>query len=93
VGDPALEPLPRASLRRLRQITRGRQRTGTASERRAYADWARGAIAPRNIGGFGEPSRHNLYPVDLDVLLECHDRLGMTRDQVTAGLPLLRGLQ
>jgi tetracycline 7-halogenase / FADH2 O2-dependent halogenase len=89
VGDPVLEPLPRGSLRRLRRITRGEH---TAEERRKFAEWVRAAIAPRNIGGFGEPSRRHLYPVDLDWLIDHHDRLGMTRDQVMAGLPALRGM-
>jgi FADH2 O2-dependent halogenase len=89
VGDPALEPLPRASLRRLRRITRGGH---TAEERRKFAEWVRDVIAPRNIGGFGEPSRRHLYPVDLDWLIDRHDLLGMTRDQVMAGLPALRGM-
>jgi FADH2 O2-dependent halogenase len=89
VGDPVLEPLPRASLRRLRRITRGEH---TAEERGKFAAWVRNAIAPRNIGGFGEPSRRHLYPVDLDWLIDRHDLLGMTRDQVMAGLPALRGM-
>ncbi len=91
VGDPVLEPLPRASLQRLRRITKHRKLTGTTAERRDYARWVREAIAPRNIGGFGEPSRRNLYPVDLDALMASHQLLGMTSDQVTAALPLLRG--
>jgi len=89
VGDPVLEPLPRASLRRLRRITRGEN---TAEERRKFVEWVRDVIAPRNIGGFGEPSRRHLYPVDLDWLIDRHDLLGMTRDQVIAGLPALRGM-
>jgi tetracycline 7-halogenase / FADH2 O2-dependent halogenase len=89
VGDPALEALPRASLRRLRRITRGEH---TAEDRRKFAEWVREAIAPRNIGGFGEPSRRHLYPVDLDWLIDRHDLFGMTRDQVIAGLPALRGM-
>jgi hypothetical protein len=91
VGDQLLERLPRASLRRLRRITKGRRRTGSIAERQDYARWVRESIAARNIGGFAEPSRRNLYPVDLDVLIERHDLLGMTRDDVLAGLPLLRG--
>jgi tetracycline 7-halogenase / FADH2 O2-dependent halogenase len=89
VGDPVLEPLPRESLRRLRRITRGEH---TAEERGKFAAWVRSAIAPRNIGGFGEPSRRHLYPVDLDWLIDRHDLLGLTRDQVMAGLPALRGM-
>ena len=91
VGDPVLEWLPRASLRWLRSITRGRGEGGTGHQRRSYSCWVEQAIAARNIGGFGEPSRRNLYPVDLDLLIDRHVLLGMTRDQVVAGLPALRG--
>jgi hypothetical protein len=88
VGDSVLAPLPGESLQRLLRITRGNH---TAVERRKFAEWVRDAIASRNIGGFGEPSRRHLYPVDLDWLIERHDLLGMTRDQVIASLPALRG--
>ena len=92
VGDPVLEPLPRESLRRLRETTRGRARSGSEEQRHAFVQWVQHAIAPRNIGGFADPGRKNLYPVDLDVLLERHALLGMRRDQVLAALPLLRGM-
>ena len=91
VGDPASEPLPRAGLRRLRRITRGEGRAGNAAERRAYGDWVAEAIAPRNINGFSEAARRNLYPVDLDVLLDQHALLGLTRGQLVQALPGLRG--
>ena len=92
VGDPALEPLPRESLRRLEDITRGDARSGSEAQRADYVRWVQRCIAPRNIGGFADPARNNLYPVDLDVLLERYVLLGMTRDQVLAALPLLRGM-
>jgi FADH2 O2-dependent halogenase len=92
IGDPVLEPLPRASLTRLRRITHGRGESGDAQQRRSYARWVEGAIAARNIGGFGDETRSNLYPVDLDLLIDRHALLGMTRDQVIAGLPALRGI-
>ena len=92
VGDSVLEPLPAASLRRLRRITRGDGRTGSPEQRVAYVQWVRDAIASRNIGGFADPARHHLYPVDMDVLLDRHALLGMTRDQLVAGLPALRGM-
>jgi FADH2 O2-dependent halogenase len=91
-GDPILEPLPHESLRRLRRITRDGGGAGTTEERQGFSDWVRHAIAPRNIGGFGEPSRRHLYPVDLDWLIDRHEVLEMTRDQVLAGLPALRGM-
>jgi FADH2 O2-dependent halogenase len=91
VGDPVTEPLPAESLRRLRRITSGRGRTGSAEDRRKYVEWVVAAIAPRNINGFAETSRHNLYPVDLDALIDRHGSLGLTRHQLVQSLPALRG--
>jgi tetracycline 7-halogenase / FADH2 O2-dependent halogenase len=79
VGDPVLEPLPGEALRRLRQASTG------------FVDWVTESIAPRNIAGLADPARRNLYPVDLDVLVERHSLLGLTRDELQAGLPALRG--
>ncbi|MEO7823712.1 MAG: FAD-dependent monooxygenase [Gemmatimonadaceae bacterium] len=93
VGDAALEPLPGESFRRLLEITRGRANVGTAGERRNYADWVRQAIVPRNVAGLADPDRRNLYPVDFDALVERHDLLGMTREQMLASLPALRGMR
>ena len=93
VGDEVLAELPHESLTRLRPITRGRGEVGSPDERAAYVDWMRSAIAPRNIGGFGDRERRNLYPVDLDLLIESHAALGMTRDELVAALPALRGMR
>src|SRR4029077_14839151 len=57
VGDPVLGPLPRESLRRLRQITQRRGETATADDRRDFSDWITRAIAPRNIAGLADPGR------------------------------------
>ncbi|MDP3767687.1 MAG: tryptophan 7-halogenase [Dehalococcoidia bacterium] len=92
VGDPLLEPLPRASYWRLRRITQGRGDPGTASQRRAFGKWAAEAIAPRNIGGFADPAAHHLYPVDVDVLVDRHALLGLSRDELIGALPALRGM-
>jgi FADH2 O2-dependent halogenase len=92
VGDSVLEPLPRESRRRLRGITRGEGHPGTTEERRGYTDWIRDVIAPRNIGGFGDPHRQHLYPVDIDLLVERHALLDLTREQLVAGLPAVRGM-
>lgn len=91
VGDPVAEPLAGESVERLRRITRGRGETGTADERRRYTEWVTGAIAPRNIAGLSDPVRHHLYPVDLDLLINRHQLLGMRRDQLVSALPALRG--
>ena len=88
VGDPVLEPVFRGSARRIARL----RRSGiTDANRRAYADWVRGAIAQRNIAGLADPARRNLYPVDLDVLVERAALLGLEREQILAALPRLRG--
>ena len=92
VGDPALEPLARESLRRLREITRSSGGTGTELERRDYSAWATEAIAERNVAGLADPARHNLYPADLDVLIDRHELLAMDRAALVAALPALRGM-
>jgi FADH2 O2-dependent halogenase len=92
VGDPVLGPLPRESLRRLREITRSRGEIGSAKERQNFVEWVSKAIAPRNIAGLADPQRRNLYPVDFDVLLEKHELLGMSRGQLLNALPALRGM-
>jgi len=92
VKDPVLEPLPRRSLGRLRQITQRRGDTGTAPQRHQFMEWLAQAIAPRNVAGLADPSRRNFYPVDFDALIEGHALLGMSRDQLLESLPMLRGI-
>ena len=91
VGDPVSDHLLAESRRRLKRMFGSGTRTVTADERREYVDWVAAAIAPRNIAGLADPARHNLYPVDLDVLLNQHALLGLSRDDLAARLPLLRG--
>ena len=91
-GDPVLEPLPRQSLERLRQITQRRGDAGTADDRRQFAEWIGQGIASRNVAGLANPERRNLYPVDFDAIIELHALLGMSRDQVVEALPALRGM-
>jgi FADH2 O2-dependent halogenase len=92
VGDPVLAPHFREALVRLRRITGGRGKPGTAEDRRDFASWVERAIAARNVAGLADSSRRNLYPVDLDVLIERHALLGLTRQQVLDALPALRGM-
>jgi FADH2 O2-dependent halogenase len=91
-GDPVLEPLPKEALRRLREITQRRGAVGSPAERSAFADWLTEKIAPRNVAGLANASRSNLYPVDFDALIDGHALLGMSREQVVAALPALRGM-
>ncbi len=92
VGDSVLQPLPRESLDRLRQITHGRGDIGTAAERQNFVDWLARAIEPRNIAALADARRRNLYPVALEALVERHALIGMSREQVVAALPALRGM-
>jgi hypothetical protein len=92
VGDPVLEPLPRESLRRLRQITQRRGEIGSATERADFAEWIAQSIESRNIAGLADASKRNLYPVDFEALIERHDLLGMSRAQLLEALPALRGM-
>jgi FADH2 O2-dependent halogenase len=92
VGDPVLEPVPREALDRLKAITRGRGESGSAEERAAFTRWIAAAIAPRNVAGLADRARRNLYPVDLDTLVDRHALLGMSREQIVEALPALRGM-
>ncbi|MDB4891119.1 MAG: tryptophan halogenase, partial [Gemmatimonadetes bacterium] len=92
VGDDVLGPLPRQALDRLKGITRGCGDVGTGEQRRGFVDWLAQAIEPRNIAGLADARRRNLYPVDLEALVERHALIGMSREQVVAALPALRGM-
>jgi FADH2 O2-dependent halogenase len=90
VGDRVLGPLPSTALRMLLSEVEGKQmRRGELEER--FARWVADAIAPRNVAGLADRSRRNLYPVDLDLLVERHEVLGFGRDAIVAALPRLRG--
>jgi FADH2 O2-dependent halogenase len=91
VGDPVAGPLPGEALERLRAVTRGRAGSGSQAEREAFGAWVAEAIEPRNVVGLADPARHHLYPVDLDVLMTRHERLGLGREEMVAALPGLRG--
>lgn len=91
VGDPVLHPLARESLDRLRLIMGGRGEIGTAEDRAGFGRWMADSIAPRNVVGLADPARRNLYPVDLDILIERHALLGLSQAELVAVLPRLRG--
>lgn len=92
VGDPALEHIAGDSFGRLTEITGRQASTGSEEQRTAFAQWIAASIEPRNIAGLADSRRHNLYPVDFDALVEGHERLGMTRQEVISALPMLRGM-
>ncbi|HKR09265.1 MAG TPA: FAD-dependent oxidoreductase [Gemmatimonadaceae bacterium] len=88
VGDPVLEHLPWQSLERLDRALSNRE---AGAARADFSRWMRSAIQSRNVAGLADPHRHNLYPVDFDALVDAHALLGMTRHEVIAMLPALRG--
>lgn len=92
VGDPVLGKLPAQSLARLKRIAGGEGSSGTARQREEFADWIAAAAAPRNVAGLADGRRGNLYPVDFEALVDAHERLGMSRSEVVATLPRLRGM-
>ena len=91
IGDDVLEALPRESYARLRRINAAGGDRGREDARRDFADWIGAAIAPRNVAGLADRARRNLYPVDLDVLVERHALIGMSREELLVALPKLRG--
>jgi FADH2 O2-dependent halogenase len=91
VGDPALEGVPADSLRRLRAINGSTTEKPSADERHAFADWMKRSIAPRNVAGLARADRDNMYPVDFDALVDAHELLGISREEIMRRLPALRG--
>jgi tetracycline 7-halogenase / FADH2 O2-dependent halogenase len=91
VGDPVLAPIPAESLMRLRALKESGG-AGHSKNRKLFAEWITRAIAPRNVAGLAHADSHNLYHVDFDALVAAHELLGMSRDEVVARLPSLRGM-
>ena len=92
-GDTQLEST-------LRRVEASAQRDARRHRGATQASWSEPilpaglakAIASRNIAGLGDPSRRNLYPVDLDLLVERADLLGLTPHEMRLYLPRLRGI-
>ena len=62
-----------------------------AGEGRRILPWLRQALAPYDAIGLDLPGRRNLYPVDLDTVVERAHRLDLERREIVAALPRLRG--
>ena len=92
VGDAVLEPLFGEALNRLRRMKAPDGGASAVAARAEFAEWVARAIAPRNVAGLADPARRNLYPVDLDTLIDRHALLGLTREQLLGALPALRGM-
>ncbi|MDY7091495.1 MAG: tryptophan 7-halogenase [Acidobacteriota bacterium] len=79
--DPVLSGLPERAWERL----------GSGPGDESFRSWLLDAIAPRDVAGLGDPQRLNLYPLDLEILVQRAELLGLTPDAVRAALPRLRG--
>lgn len=90
-GDTHLESIFAESKRRLKAILLDRQGEPRALEREDFVSWIAEAVADRNVAGLADSRRRNLYPVDLELLVERADLLGLTPLEMRALLPRLRG--
>ena len=88
-GNPAVERLFQESVARIERI-----RSSSEGDRRGnvngFETWMREQISSWNVIGIGDPSRRNLYPVDLEALVAGAPRLGLTEREVESRLHLLR---
>jgi FADH2 O2-dependent halogenase len=82
-GDPFFDELFRDVRERLAVLPR--------SDVPAFTEWLAGRLAPRNVVGLADPARRNLYPVDLDVLVDRASLLGLSCSELRLRLPRLRG--
>lgn len=89
-SEPDVEGTYRESLRRLARLTGRGRHPASPEDRREFAGWVARAIASRNVAGLADPERRNLYPVDLEVLIERSHLLGLTPSDVRRALPRLR---
>ena len=85
VGDPAFDRLFAEAPERLDAALNG------ALAIEDFERWIREGIAPRNVAGLADPERRNLYPVDLDLLVERAPLLGLTPEKLRGRLHRLRG--
>ncbi|HEX6627023.1 MAG TPA: FAD-dependent monooxygenase [Gemmatimonadaceae bacterium] len=91
VGDSAIGQLPLESLARLQSLRSKGSDCADATDRRRFVEWMTRALAPRNVAGLADPGKRNLYPVDLDALVQHHQLLGLSRAEIVEALPRLRG--
>lgn len=89
--DPVIRAALHEAVARIEHLTAGGTALPPPAAVAAFAEWIAQAIEPRNVAGLADPGRANLYPVDLEALVEGAAKLGMTHEEVRAALPRLRG--
>jgi tetracycline 7-halogenase / FADH2 O2-dependent halogenase len=74
-------------------VERALERSGSAGQRAATPaqerSWTRAAISGRNVAGLCDESRHPLYPVDLEAVVEGARLLGLEPAEARRRLPRL----
>jgi len=83
--DPVMGEAMRRTLEALPPALAGRISTAR------FEEDVRRAIAPRNLAGLADPARNRLYPVDLEILVDRAELLGMTAEEIRREVPRLRG--
>ena len=86
-GDRWAEDLFRETADRLEALGPSPEPTAT----KALEADIREALADRDLLGIDRADRRRLVPVDLDLLVDRHAQLGLTRAAIAAALPRLRG--
>lgn len=76
---------------RIRSLFEGARSRLRRGDTRDFSRWVVERIEPFNVVGLGDPARANLYPVDLDVLVDRAHLFGLSRAELAAALPRLRG--
>ena len=68
------------------------ERAHRLDDTREFAEEVMRLIEPFNVGGFGDPSRRNWYPVCAEDLLRAGYKLGAGREEILAMLDKVRFL-
>jgi tetracycline 7-halogenase / FADH2 O2-dependent halogenase len=76
---PVFGPSARLLLERARKLD-------GASDTTAFTEEVLRLIEPFNLGDFGNPARHNWYPVHAEDLLQACSKLGASREEIIAML-------
>jgi hypothetical protein len=79
------------STQRLAALVGAAGRGSADVERRQFLSWMTDVIQDHNVAGLADRDRRNLYPVDLDLIVERAGLLGMTQAELRSKLHLLRG--
>ncbi len=90
-GDPELEQMFMEAKSRLDSLSQAKESGDYPVLTDSFKTWIQQRIACRNVIGLDDPTRNNLYPVDLDVMRSRADLLGLSDEEMRSRYHLLRG--